>query len=165
MVPNYQHYQLRAITIHKGQTLTTGHYTTFIFYNKVKVKIDDRKVLISEINLDSDLSILHDDYIYIYKNSKIVQNLTIQWKPISSLMIVLSSAQLPSNAKLSSLLQNYWDYPSEEALNLETLSFLLNFVLGQLLQQGCLEQFRKNGFPLDTGELVNAVLSCLDIPG
>ena len=75
-------------------------------------------------------------------------------------MIVLSSVQLPSNAKLSSLLQNYWG----EALNLETLSFLLIFVTGQLLRKGCLEQFRKNGFSLDTVELVNAVLSCLDIP-
>ena len=162
---NNTHYQLRAIIVHKGETLTTGHCTNFIFYNKLKVEIDDRKVLISEINLDSDLSILRDGYIYIYENNKIVQNLPTQWKPISSLMIVLSSAQLSSNAKLSSLLQNYWDYPLEEALNLETLSFLLNFVTGQLLRQGCLKQFRKNSYPLDTVELVNAVLSCLDIPG
>ena len=84
---------------------------------------------------------------------------------ISSLMIVLSSALLPSDAKLSSLLQNHWDYPSEEALNLETLSFLLNFVTGQLLRKGCLEQFMKNGFRLGTVELVNAVVSCLDIRG
>ena len=82
------------------------------------MEIDDRKVLISEINLDTDLSILRDGYIYIYENSKIVQNLATQWKPISSLMIVPSSAQLLSNVKLSSLLQSYWDYPSEEALNL-----------------------------------------------
>ena len=80
-------------------------------------------------------------------------------------MIVLSSALLPSDAKLSSLLQNHWDYPSEEALNLETLSFLLNFVTGQLLRKGCLEQFMKNGFRLGTVELVNGVVSCLDIRG
>ena len=138
---NNTHYQLRAIIVPKGEALTTGHYTNFIFYNKVKVEIDDRKVLISEINLESNLSILLDGYIYIYGNSNIVQNLATQWKPISSLMIVLSSAQLTSNSKLSSFLQNYWDYPLEEALNLETLSFLFNFVTGQLLRQGCLEQF------------------------
>ena len=73
---NNAHYQLRTIIVHKSGTrepLTTGHYTTFIFYNKVKVEIDDGKVLISEINIDSDLSILRDGYIYIYENSKIFQ--------------------------------------------------------------------------------------------
>ena len=47
--PNNTHYQLKAIIVHKGETLTTGHYSTFIFYNKVKVEIDDRKML----NLES----------------------------------------------------------------------------------------------------------------
>ena len=81
------------------------------------MEIDERKVLISEINMDSDLSILRDGYVYTYKNNKIVQNLATQWKPISSLMIVLSSSLLPGNEKPSSLLYNYWGYPSEESLN------------------------------------------------
>ena len=45
---NNTHYQLRAIIVHKGETMTTGHCTNFIFYNKLKVEIDDRKMLISE---------------------------------------------------------------------------------------------------------------------
>ena len=32
---NNTHYQLRAIIVHKEETLTTGHYTTFLFYSKV----------------------------------------------------------------------------------------------------------------------------------
>ena len=34
------------------------------------MEIDERKVLISEINMDSDLSILRDGYIYTYKKQQ-----------------------------------------------------------------------------------------------
>ena len=65
-------YRLRAVVIHRGETLCSGHYTTYVFLNEdLAVMCDDENISIMQ--RDALAEVMTDSYLLFYENVDIIE--------------------------------------------------------------------------------------------
>ena len=80
-ISNNTAYTLRAIICHKGSSMDSGHFTTFLFEDvkNIFMEIDGTRIL-----LPNDLTDLYSGgYLLLYENKTIINELIDKWFPMS----------------------------------------------------------------------------------
>ena len=157
-------YKLRAITLHQGENLTCGHYTTVIIYGHAETLIDNEKSYFKKVSF-SEGKILKDSYMLVYENQNYVSNLIDKWTTLVFLLMIFTAhTQEIGRSQLLSLFTNMWKaFTEKQKYDFE--SILLNFVSSQFASQVTMERFISEKAVNEPVELLSKLLSFLNLHG
>ena len=96
---NRSKYLLNAVITHKGALVNSGHYTTTLIHDDVRVEIDDMTVSITEGNyIDTE------GYIFLYENVDSRSEIVKKWFPLTMLLAGMVNCDLQDQLMLTQAL-------------------------------------------------------------